>query len=369
MHLPKPTLLALFLILGAASASDSDRRFVAVAPLSPGGIPRDQADLIGEALSSSLQNQSGWRMMERSQMDKILQEQGFQNSGACDQSECAIRMGRILGIDRIVVGSVGRLGEAYMLNARLVDVATGEILASSSRTGANRIESVATDLVPRVSTELLGAGSRAPLAAKPPQDAVRDDDTGAIGYLAVYAPRVVPHDRWIRMMFDLYGGDSGPYDCIGRGVYGAGLGMSYPVTSRLGAELWVPMGMRYLAAPAYPSDPGHQTSSVDSLTDLLVTWGAEFRLTWKFSESFTSDVGIGYATPLVSQSFRGKEASGYAYLKPALHFALYRQLAFGIFTEYALGDVLPSSPLSATSRRLHAVGISMQSKFSLRPVM
>ncbi len=365
----RPLLLAILCSSSLFASDPSDRRFVAVAPLTSGAIPRGQADLIGDALSSSLQNRSGWRMMERSQIDKILQEQGFQNSGACDKSECAIQMGRILGIDRIVVGSVGKLGESYMLNARLVDVATGEIVASSSQTGATRIEAVATDLVPRASAELLGAASRAPLAAKPPLDTARDDDTGAMGYFAVYAPRVVPHDRWVRMMFDLYGGDSGPYDCIGRGVYGAGLGMSYPVTSRLGAELWLPMTMRYLAAPAYPSDPAHKTNSVDSIDGLLLTWGPEFRLTWKFSESFTSDVGIGYATPLVSQSFRGQEASGYAYLKPALHFTLFRQLAFGIFTEYALGDVLPSSPLSGTPHRLHAIGISMQSKFSLRPVM
>lgn len=368
MRIPSAFAATILLAISHAVAADpSDRRFVAVAPLTSGAIPRGQADLIGDALSSSLQNRSGWRMMERSQIDKILQEQGFQNSGACDKSECAIQMGKVLGIDRIVVGSVGKLGESYMLNARLVDVATGEIVASSSQTGATKIEAVATDLVPRASTELLGEKES---ATSPLQQESADDDTSThVGSFAVYAPRVVPHDRWIRMMIDLYGGDSGPYECIGRGVYGIGMGLSYPAMDRLGVEMWIPMTMRYLAPPAYPITPSRTTISVESPEGLLLTWGIEFRATWKFSESFTTDAGIGYATPLVAQSFGDQPASGYFYMKPALHFTLFRQLAFGIFTEYALEDALPSSSLSETPHRIHAIGISMQSKFSLRPVM
>ncbi|MEK7390947.1 MAG: CsgG/HfaB family protein [Fibrobacterota bacterium] len=137
------------------------RKFVAVAPLASTSISRGEADLLGEALSTALQRRSGARMMERSQMEKILAEQGFQNSGACDKSDCAIQIGKILGIDQIVVGSVGKLGSSYMLNARLVDVATGEILGSTSRTSPARIEQVVAEL-PKAADDLFGTGETAP---------------------------------------------------------------------------------------------------------------------------------------------------------------------------------------------------------------
>lgn len=37
-------------------------------------------------------------------------------------------MGQLLGVDQIVVGSVGKVGSVYSLNVRLVSVQTGEIL-------------------------------------------------------------------------------------------------------------------------------------------------------------------------------------------------------------------------------------------------
>ncbi len=150
------------------------RKFVAVAPLASTTLSRAEADLLGEALATALQRRSGARMMERSQMDKILQEQGFQNSGACDKSDCAIQIGKILGIDQIVVGSVGKLGQSYILNVRLVDVGTGEILGSTSRTAPARIEKVIDEL-PKAADDLFGTGGigmvSESVASAKPQDA------------------------------------------------------------------------------------------------------------------------------------------------------------------------------------------------------
>jgi TolB-like protein len=158
------------------------RKFVAVAPLASTSISRGEADLLGEALSTALQRRSGARMMERSQMEKILAEQGFQNSGACDKSDCAIQIGKILGIDQIVVGSVGKLGDSYMLNARLVDVGTGEILGSTSRTAPARIEQVVVEL-PKAADDLFGSSaSTAPsnsVAPVPQQQSANTTNSGS----------------------------------------------------------------------------------------------------------------------------------------------------------------------------------------------
>ncbi|HNY32905.1 MAG TPA: hypothetical protein PKO15_18625, partial [Fibrobacteria bacterium] len=74
-----------------------------------------------------------------------------------------VQMGQVLGIDRMVVGSVGRLGKTFVLVARMVDVASGEVLKSSTRQAQGEIDEILISLVPQVGSDLLGkAGSGYP---------------------------------------------------------------------------------------------------------------------------------------------------------------------------------------------------------------
>lgn len=142
---------------------------VAVAQLESKGVPPEQVDVIADNLAIRLQQTGKLRVMERSQMGRILQEQNFQQSGACDGSECAVQIGKILGIDRIVVGSVGLVGSTYSLSLRLVDVSTGEALKTTARNSKGTIDIVLTDLVPMAATDLVEGDGK--------QQKVADADT------------------------------------------------------------------------------------------------------------------------------------------------------------------------------------------------
>lgn len=139
---------------------DADRiPVVAVAQLESKGVPPEQVDVIADNLAIRLQQTGKVRVMERSQMGQILKEQNFQQTGACDGSECAVQIGKILGIDRIVVGSVGLVGSTYSLSLRLVDVSSGEALRTSARNSKGTIDIVLTDLVPVAASDLAGVAT------------------------------------------------------------------------------------------------------------------------------------------------------------------------------------------------------------------
>jgi len=87
-------------------------------------------------------------------MESILKEQGFSQSGACDGSECAVQVGKILSIDRVIVGSLGLIGNSWSLTGRGGDVTTGEVLGSSRRQQKGEIDEVTTGIVPSVAQEL-----------------------------------------------------------------------------------------------------------------------------------------------------------------------------------------------------------------------
>lgn len=149
------TLLCLF---GAAAATPKRLPYLAVMNLRAPGIEAGAAEAINSHLASELVRSGAFRVMERTQMDKILAEQGFQKSGACEKSECEVELGKLLSVDRIVVGDLGRVGTKYALSARMIQVQTGEILVSVTESGASSLEDASTDLVPLIADRLANAG-------------------------------------------------------------------------------------------------------------------------------------------------------------------------------------------------------------------
>ena len=126
----------------------------AVFPMQARGVDSNSVRIIEDALANSLMQTGKLRLLERSQMEAVLREQGFQESGACEGSECAIQVGKLLGIQQAVVASLGLLGRTWVLNARLVNVGTGEILASSQRSLTGEVDHALTNLVPKVAADL-----------------------------------------------------------------------------------------------------------------------------------------------------------------------------------------------------------------------
>jgi len=131
------------------------KSYYAVMPFVAQGVDSVTALVATDALVDGLIGTAKIRVMERSQMDKILKEQGFQKSGSCEGTECAIEIGRLLAIDHLVIGSIGILGEAYTITARTVDVETGEITGSARVQLRGDIDLVVSAAIPKLVNSLL----------------------------------------------------------------------------------------------------------------------------------------------------------------------------------------------------------------------
>ena len=156
----RPALLAILAASSFAFAQTTSTPHIptaAVMPLEAKGVSATDADVITDAIATHLQQGNSLRVLERAQMDRILSEQGLSKSGACDASECAVEMGKLLSVDQILVGAVGLVGRTYSLNLRLVSVQTGEVLRSRMRSYPGTIDDVLTRLVPETVTDLLSA--------------------------------------------------------------------------------------------------------------------------------------------------------------------------------------------------------------------
>jgi len=97
---------------------------VAVLDFDAKGIPDYEAETLTERLRSEIANTKAFRITDRKLLDKIINEQALQQSG-CTTDECAAEVGQLLGAQYMISGSIGKLGETYTVDVKLVSVTTG----------------------------------------------------------------------------------------------------------------------------------------------------------------------------------------------------------------------------------------------------
>ncbi len=85
---------------------------------------------ITDALTEAVFNTGKVKIIERDNLEKIINEQKFQSSGLVDETQAA-NIGNIAGVEYVCYGTIKEIDNGYTVNARVVDVETGEICAMS----------------------------------------------------------------------------------------------------------------------------------------------------------------------------------------------------------------------------------------------
>jgi len=122
----------------AAPAADAEQpRRLAVLPLK-NLRPGTDTDWIGagasETLTTKLAGVPGLVTVERTLVAKVIEEHRFQTAGLSDPND-AVKIGKLLGVQRIVIGTYARQGDQIQFNVRVVDVETALILNTAGLTG------------------------------------------------------------------------------------------------------------------------------------------------------------------------------------------------------------------------------------------
>lgn len=130
-HLTVAVALAMMFTLISARPFQ-DRDSYAVLDIEGRGISIIEANSLTDRLRSYMVQTNVVTVVERGAMQQILQEQDFQLSG-CTSDECAVEVGQLLGVTKMVSGSVGKFGATFTIDLKIVDVETGEIERSVIR--------------------------------------------------------------------------------------------------------------------------------------------------------------------------------------------------------------------------------------------
>ena len=149
----KQPLAILLLLFSFVSAQQT----IAVIEFEAKGISQIEASALSDELEMHLTNIGGYTLVERGKVEEVLQEQGFQQTG-CTSDECAVEVGMLLSVQNIVIGSISKVGSTYSVNAKIVDVETGEIIKTASYKFRGLIDDLLVSGMAEVASELMGKG-------------------------------------------------------------------------------------------------------------------------------------------------------------------------------------------------------------------
>ena len=162
------------------------RLSMAVFDLKPLGISKESADNLTQVLAAELKQVEGARVISRDDIASMLEMEVQKDRLSCsDDTACLAEVGGALGVDDLVVGHVGKLGESYVVSLRLIQVHSVSVDSRVTETFQGQ-EDQLLRAVRAAGRALLGVEARAPgvlaLSASQPATEVFVND-GKVGAL------------------------------------------------------------------------------------------------------------------------------------------------------------------------------------------
>ncbi|MCP4402517.1 MAG: hypothetical protein GY801_35080, partial [bacterium] len=137
------SILTLFILLSAVPAFAQIS--FAILPVETTGEVSDETREIAEsALYQNMIDTRKYKIIERSRLESILEEQSFQMTGATDETE-AVEIGKILGVEKLLASRLYWRDENQpAMSFSIIDVATAEVELSRELSFANyRVDALA----------------------------------------------------------------------------------------------------------------------------------------------------------------------------------------------------------------------------------
>lgn len=120
-------MMLIALICFPAFADNTKLRIAVFDPTSSGtSIDEGTKVAIREIISSTIVNAGNYDIVERSLLEKVMQEQSFSNSGAVDDND-ATEIGKLAGANKVILSVVTLTGGRNMLSVKMIDVKTASV--------------------------------------------------------------------------------------------------------------------------------------------------------------------------------------------------------------------------------------------------
>lgn len=135
-----------------------ERMGIAVLPFQTQGLGEEMGEInIVEQMMTTFYNLNRFKLYERTQLESILEEQKLGMTGLLDASTAA-EIGKGIGVDAIVLGTVTRSNNNIAIDARLIDTESAQIITAqdevSERTNIQALKATIQKLAMKIVQDL-----------------------------------------------------------------------------------------------------------------------------------------------------------------------------------------------------------------------
>jgi hypothetical protein len=124
----KHLILCFVLLSSLTGFAQEKKKTVAVIEFaSSGDVPKKEIITLTKRFRDMLVQTNGFQVLERDKMQAILKEQDFIISDDCNSEECAVQVGQLLGVEEMITGDIGKVGDTWTIGLRLINMSTGKI--------------------------------------------------------------------------------------------------------------------------------------------------------------------------------------------------------------------------------------------------
>lgn len=109
---------------------------VAVVDFDGGTYYKDYASTVTGIIISELSSDKKVELIERNQLKKVLDEHGLMMSGVVNPEQ-AVELGKFIAINKLITGTLGPLGNQFIITVRMIDIETAKVDLALTETVPN----------------------------------------------------------------------------------------------------------------------------------------------------------------------------------------------------------------------------------------
>jgi len=157
LHAPvwEPTTVRITCARGQGAKTGKSVKVVVLPLLPLGGVSPETAQLLGDALAGEMRKRAGISVLTQSDIAALLGVEKTRQMLGCGEAGCMAEIGGALGADRVVHGSLGRVGSSLIVNLSALDARKASAAASVSERLRGAADEAFLDALPSIADALL----------------------------------------------------------------------------------------------------------------------------------------------------------------------------------------------------------------------
>jgi len=110
--------------------SEETKKNVGILKFQSKGLSTMEADIATDIFRNELVDNGKFQVLDRNNMQAILKEQEFQQTG-CTDTACAVKLGKLLNMQFMINGTLLKAGSSIYLAVEVINVESGKIVKSA----------------------------------------------------------------------------------------------------------------------------------------------------------------------------------------------------------------------------------------------